>query len=1032
MIVKPAFAPNVQDLFPRIYQEDAPEFIEFVKTYYEHLDAVLAQDYFKYTDLDETAYRFLNYFNRKYLANIELPPNANPRIIIKHITDLYKRKGSEESIRLLFKLFFDEEIELFYPSSSILSPSNSLYFYNSYIEMRPVYTPLEYDLQKGMRILGQTTRATAYIEEVLFKNFDGIIVPLVFLSNLIGQFTIDDRIIILDNNGDILRFSTETIAGSVSGIEFSSVDDSSPNNTVGDEYNIITINPNIPGGYYGRAMASEVTSATSGSVKLTVEEGGYGYTLPTKLSSGRLAAAIDASGNDVSVIQYLPNDLLTPIPVAGNALRFYNDVKFYRIQDVTVQENTSGAPAPYALTVLSGVVAADEGDIVTIRVTTDGTIPDGTTVTATITGDVEIEDYVHFLPGANTGTVEFTISGNEAAVDIVLIEDARTDGLETFIITLDEFDSASTPTNQPSVQFIINDTSVASGGGTSISPSISVYNITLDETVEIDLPSNTPIETFDGDTITDLYISNQVIEIDPVSIAKLTLDQIADEVERLANGLSTPSNTSDSTLIELWAYLNSYDSVGNKIADINGSGIVSIIDVYIIRNAHLGDFTSLQQVGDRFDAYTKGSFNDRESISWYDSILNKSSSGIVVKYEEPLLYIQTSQYKSFPENLDPENTIQIVREDFSEFTAKVISPYNASAKFELSSLGDYTENVDVVITKCNEFFNTTISSVANNIINQSLDYKEFTIGEIGSFRTLDSGVGYNNETFFSVNQRLFSTFDKHDFYVIFKNIDIVLFTGDEMTQIGFDFAGNPYTARAIFLRREGDRYYFRLKSFYEFIDNTFVTIQGLTFDLHSVVYLNDTPVIGDNADIASKTSYGKGQITKVKIIDTGYKYIDGADVRLVNDDGKIVATGTLSVTGTGFSKGQWKTSASNLNSETRVIQDSYYYQQYSFDLGTSISPDRYKELVRDTVQVAGTKMFATPLINTYNDVAPNVTTEIQFFEIKKEPYITESETGSQSPRYPEQNIVTEEGNPPILQSENLVTVETVALTTLTI
>lgn len=1027
MIVKPSFAPNVESLFPQVYRDDAPEFIEFVKTYYEHLDAALNQDYFLYTDLDETAYRFLNYFNSKYLANIELPADANPRIIIKHINDLYKRKGSEESIRLLFQLFFDEEIELFYPSTSLLSPSNSQYFFNSYIEMSPVYTPLEYDLQKGMRILGQTTRATAYVEEVLFKNFAGIIVPLVFLSNLIGEFTIDDRVIILDEDGNIARFSTETIAGSVSGIEFSSIDDSSPNNKVGDEFNIVTVDPNIPGGFYGRAMATEVTSATSGSVNLTVSEGGYGYTLPIETAKGRISESVDASGSDVLTIKYLPDDVLDPIPVAGDSLRFQSDPKFYRIDSVAIQQNTSGDPDPYAISVDNGVVVVDEGDSVTIRVTTDGTISDGTVVGASITGDVEVEDY--FLSVAN---LEFTVVGNEATIDVQISDDSRTDGLETFIITLDASDSANNSTNSPSVQFIINDTSTANGSLSTISPVSSVYNVTLEESVEIDLLSNSPITIFDTDTVTDLYISNQVIEIEPETIALLTLNDIADEVERIANGLSMPSDTNNPVLVDLWAYLNSYDIVGNKIADINGTGIVSIIDAYIIRNAYQGDYVSVREVGTRFDAYIKGSFNEREIITWYDDVQLKTSSGTVIKYEEPLLYIQTSLYKQFPENLDPANTIEIVREDFSNFTAKVISPYNSTAKFDLNSLGEYSETLEIVNTKCNEYFQTVISTVANSVIADTLDFKEFTIGEIGTFKTIDSGVGYNNETFFALNQPLFSTFDKHDFYVIFENLNIVLFDGDLMTQTGIDFAGNLYTSRATFTRRVGDKYYFRLKSFYEFIDNFAVTIQGLSFNLQAVVYDIESPVVGNNADVAAKTTYGKGQITKVKIIDSGYKYIDGAEIRLVDDNDKIVASGQLAVNGTGFSKGQWKTIASNLNAETRVLQDSYYYQQYSYDLGTAISPDRYRELVADTVQVAGTKLFATPLINTYNAVAPDVVAEIQFFEIKKEPYITESETDSSAPRYPEQNIVTEEGNPPVLDSEDIVTVETVALTTLTI
>jgi len=1028
MITKSPQSILITNQFPQVYRNDAPEFVAFIETYYEYLDEALNQDYFKYTDIDETSIRFLKYFEKKYLTNIELPDDATPQIIIKHITDLYKRKGSEESIRLLFKLFFDEDIELFYPSSSLLSPSNSLYYFNSYLEMQPVYSPFDYEITKGMRILGQITGASAYVEEVLFKSFEGVIKPLVFLSNVQGEFTIDDRLIALDEFGNISSFVSESIAGSISNVIFTNIDDSSPGNSIGDEFNIVVKDPSptAPKGFYGRGMVKSIAETTSGSVKLDLIESGYGYTIPNKLATGRTGLDIDASPANVISFRYVHLNDVEPIPNATHAIKFQNDVDYYRVVSVNPVPNTSGDPLPYALSVENGLRVADEGQYVTINLTTDGTITDSTTIAAIISGDVNNDDYFY------TGNLEFTVVGGEGSIEFYISDDIRTEVLETFTITLDALDSNGDPTGQPSVSFTINDTSASDGDSTTISAIRPTYNVVVSSPIKKSFIVNSSVDVYDAQLVTDLFLSNQVIEIDPTSIAKFTLSQIANEVYRIVNKLTTSSDPSDSDVEALWNFLNATNTKTEyKNADINNTGSVTEIDYNIIVNASNGDTDSIRLIGDRFDAFTKGSFNELETITYQDPNTLKVSSGRVIKYNEPLLYIQSSLYTSFPENSD-DVTIEIIREDFTAFVGKNITQFNDSALFEISELGEFTETANVCVTTIDSFFNNTIDDYVNETIGSSLTFKEFQIGDIGSFRTLDSGISYSNETYAIANQPFISTFNVRSFYVVFDNIDIVLIEPDIMTQDTFDFQGNPYTARAQFDHREGDKYYFNLKSFYGFVDDFPVYIQNQSFNLSVVVNNLESDIMGNNANVVSKTSYGKGQITEVQILDTGYNYTNGAKINLVDDNGKILSSGTCEARGTGFSKGQWKTTASDLNQETRVIQDNFYYQEFSFDLGSSIPPERYNNFVQDTVQVAGTKMFSTPLINTINDVSPEITTEIAFFEIKKDPIITESETGSENPRYPEQKIVTEEGVFGILPSEELVTVEAVALTTLTI
>jgi hypothetical protein len=276
-----------------------------------------------------------------------------------------------------------------------------------------------------------------------------------------------------------------------------------------------------------------------------------------------------------------------------------------------------------------------------------------------------------------------------------------------------------------------------------------------------------------------------------------------------------------------------------------------------------------------------------------------------------------------------------------------------------------------------------------NIIENELDSKEYEVGEVAGITILDSGSNYDTETYFKIVNPFVKSFSKNDFYIIFKDLDLSFFEGDLITQELTD-PFRPienYEAKAVFKRRVGEKFYFTLKSFYSFEENTPIIFGNRQYEISALDYDDTTEALGNNADINSKTKYGNGQILSAKIINTGYKYIDEESVRLINSEGRQVATATIKSIGTGFTEGQWKTRASFLNQSDKIIQDSEYYQAYSFDVGSSVVPERYVDIVENLMKVAGTKMFSTPIINTVNDVVPNVTTEIEFFDIVSVPFM---------------------------------------------
>ena len=93
--------------FPDHYKENSAFLIEFIEAYYKYNEMKMDRDIPKLRDIDTTIDAFLVFYKRKHLADLPFSSDVDIRFVLKHIQDLYTRKGSEESLQLLFKIFFN-------------------------------------------------------------------------------------------------------------------------------------------------------------------------------------------------------------------------------------------------------------------------------------------------------------------------------------------------------------------------------------------------------------------------------------------------------------------------------------------------------------------------------------------------------------------------------------------------------------------------------------------------------------------------------------------------------------------------------------------------------------------------------------------------------------------------------------------------------------------------------------------------------------------------------------------------------------
>jgi hypothetical protein len=119
----------IESQFPLFYQEEGPDFILFVKAYYEWLESsgnpiYQARKLQDYRDIDNTLEEFLEHFQQKYLYGIPFGTIANKRFLLKNILDVYRSKGTIQSYKLLFKLLYNQDVEVYLPGNDVLRVSD--------------------------------------------------------------------------------------------------------------------------------------------------------------------------------------------------------------------------------------------------------------------------------------------------------------------------------------------------------------------------------------------------------------------------------------------------------------------------------------------------------------------------------------------------------------------------------------------------------------------------------------------------------------------------------------------------------------------------------------------------------------------------------------------------------------------------------------------------------------------------------------------------------------------------------------------
>ena len=128
MTYKIPVASTISNQFPEFVKEDYPRFVRFVELYYEYVKnnelEGIGENFTSIRDIDVTLDKFIDSLWKEFGINVPRTNIANDTHFLKHIKEFYSTKGSEESFRILFRHFFNTEIDIHYPQEYIFKSSD--------------------------------------------------------------------------------------------------------------------------------------------------------------------------------------------------------------------------------------------------------------------------------------------------------------------------------------------------------------------------------------------------------------------------------------------------------------------------------------------------------------------------------------------------------------------------------------------------------------------------------------------------------------------------------------------------------------------------------------------------------------------------------------------------------------------------------------------------------------------------------------------------------------------------------------------
>jgi hypothetical protein len=191
---------------PFFVRNDHENFVAFLEAYYEFLEQQngvtnVTKNLLTQSDVDLTDIFVENFYNN-FIPLIPEDTAVDKTLILKHIKDFYRSRGTEKSIRFLMRILFNEDVDFYYPQRDILRVSDGKWYQEKSIKITDLEVDGVANNQLGIetkfisrRITGNTSNAYAVVESSSSYYEGNSLVRELKLSNQYRNFGFGEKIV---------------------------------------------------------------------------------------------------------------------------------------------------------------------------------------------------------------------------------------------------------------------------------------------------------------------------------------------------------------------------------------------------------------------------------------------------------------------------------------------------------------------------------------------------------------------------------------------------------------------------------------------------------------------------------------------------------------------------------------------------------------------------------------------------------------------------------------------------------------------
>ena len=188
--------------------EEYPLFVEFISAYYEWLESSSSpyhtlSNHLSYLDFRESLDEYVSMLKGEYLSSVPEKVLADKELLIRYSKQFFQSLGSQKSFKFLFKILFDENIEIYYPKDDILRVSDGKWVDDEvlmYVSNRGNIESFLYQTIEQKREVspGIFTYAYATVNRIINRYANKFIFSEIYLTDVVGEFDINYPIGIKD------------------------------------------------------------------------------------------------------------------------------------------------------------------------------------------------------------------------------------------------------------------------------------------------------------------------------------------------------------------------------------------------------------------------------------------------------------------------------------------------------------------------------------------------------------------------------------------------------------------------------------------------------------------------------------------------------------------------------------------------------------------------------------------------------------------------------------------------------------------